>query len=204
MWVVISFHILFASLPSFHGPSTITLFLNTWKTSSLNFHHFVLVIFTTLSRQTHTWKWKSATKILCYVTTHSPGITLQSMQFGLSSLLVRKKSIWLECWAMLKVIKWDFFLSKKGVLYHEVVSYSEVQDFFSLLILFVISKTPMYPLKPPLAVPTWLLRFSPIKSFSLLITPLYMSFKYFQNRLLTSSLKPTCGPYTLMTFKIKF
>jgi hypothetical protein len=81
--------------------------------------------------------------------THSPDITLQSMQFGLSSLLVRSKSFWLECWSLLKVIKCDFFLSKEDVPYHEVVTYSEVQDVFSLLILFAISKTFMYPLKPP-------------------------------------------------------
>jgi hypothetical protein len=94
-----------------------------------------------------------------------------------------------------------FFLSKDDVRYHEVVSYSEVQDVFSLLILFAISKTLMYSLKLPLIVPTRSLISPPMKSFSLLDTHLTMSSKSSQNRLLISSLKPTCGAYTLMTFK---
>jgi hypothetical protein len=42
-----------------------------------------------------------------------------------------------------------------------------------------------------------------MKNFSLLDTPLIMSSKSSKNHLLTSSLKPTCGTYTLMMFKTK-
>jgi hypothetical protein len=87
--------------------------------------------------------------------------------------------------------------------YHEVVSYNEVQDVFSLLILFAISKTTMYPLRPPSNCANMILRSPPMKSFSLLGTSLIMSSKSSQNYLLISSLKPTCEAYALMTFKIK-
>jgi hypothetical protein len=41
-----------------------------------------------------------------------------------------------------------FLLSKEDVRYHEIVFYSEVQDLFSFLVLIIVSKTSMYPLKP--------------------------------------------------------
>jgi hypothetical protein len=96
-----------------------------------------------------------------------------------------------------------FFLSKEGVRYHEVVSYSEFQDVYSLLILFAISKPPCTLSNPPLTVPTRPLRSHSMKNFSLLGTPLTMSSKSSQNHFLTSSLKLTYGAYTLITFKTK-
>ena len=47
----------------------------------------------------------SKIKSLCWVTTLSPGTTLQSMQQPLSAFLVKKKSIWLALDPLLKVIK---------------------------------------------------------------------------------------------------
>jgi hypothetical protein len=93
-----------------------------------------------------------------------------------------------------------FFLSKKNVRYHEVVSYNEVQDLFSLLILFAISKILMYE---PSGRANMTIKISSNEEFSLLGTPIISS-KSFYNHLLTSSLKPICGTYTLMMFKTKF
>jgi hypothetical protein len=108
---------LFASPPSCQGPSLRTLYLNIFAASFLSFHHFVLDVWTRLLRWRGTQKRKSATTSLCWGTTHSPGITLQSKQACLSSLLARMKSIWLQCWPLLKVIRWDS-LSKEGIRYN--------------------------------------------------------------------------------------
>jgi hypothetical protein len=71
------------------------------------------------------------------------------------------------------------------------------------LILSIISKTHMYPLKLLLVVPIWLLRSPPIKSFHYKTLYLTMSLKSSQNYFLTSLLKPTYGTYALITFKMK-
>jgi hypothetical protein len=128
--------------------------------------------------------------------THPSNITLQSMQVHLPSFLVRTKSIWLDCWPLLKITKWDCLFSKEGVSYHEVVDYNKIQNLFSALVMIVISKTPMHPLISPLVISTMLLRSPPIKSFLLLDTPLLMFSRSFQNYLLTTSLKPTWGIHT--------
>ena len=47
----------------------------------------------------------SKTKSLWWVTTLSPGTTLQSIQQPLSTFVVKKKSIWLALDPLLKVIK---------------------------------------------------------------------------------------------------
>jgi hypothetical protein len=90
----------FASYPSSQGPSPRILSLNACGSYPLSFHHFVLAISARLSRKTRTRKLKSATTSLCWGTTHSPGISLQSKKARLSSLLARIKSIWLECCRM--------------------------------------------------------------------------------------------------------
>jgi hypothetical protein len=64
-------------------------------------------------------------------------------------------------------------------------------------------KPPCTISNPHLVVPTWPSRSRPMKSFSLSDTSLTMSSKSFQNYPLTSSLKPTYGAYTIMTFKVK-
>jgi hypothetical protein len=113
MQVDIFIHMLLASPPSCQGPSLRTLFLNIFAVSSLSFHHFVICAWTRLLRWRRTRKQKSATTSSCWGTTHSTGITLQSKKACLSSLLARMKSIWLQCWPLLKVTRWDS-LSKEG------------------------------------------------------------------------------------------
>src|SRR5579859_508796 len=93
--VAIFSHVSSTSTPSSQGPSPSILSLNVCAASPLSFHHFVLAILARLSRWARTRKRKSATTSLCWGTTHSPGITLQSKQARLSSLLARIKSIWL-------------------------------------------------------------------------------------------------------------
>jgi hypothetical protein len=79
----------------------------------LSFYHFILGVWTRLLHWKQTWKQKSTTTTLCWGTTHSPCITLQSMQACLSSLLARMKSIWLQCWLLLKVIRWESLFLKR-------------------------------------------------------------------------------------------
>ena len=105
MLVAIFCHILFMSSSSFQEPYLITLSLNTSDVSSFSFHHFVLSILTCLSLRACIGKRKSATKSLCWETTHSPRITLQPKHARLSFLLARTKSIWLECCPLLKVTR---------------------------------------------------------------------------------------------------
>jgi hypothetical protein len=117
MQVDIFIHMLFTPPPLCQGPSLSSLSLNIFAASSLSFHHFVLDAWTRLLHWRRTWKQKSGTTSLCWGTTHSPGITLQSKQACLSSLLARMKSIWLQCWPLLKVTRWET-LSKEGIRYN--------------------------------------------------------------------------------------
>jgi hypothetical protein len=98
MQVAIFIHMLFTSPPSCQGPSLRTLSSNVFAASSLSFHHFVHGAWTRLLHWRWTQKRRSASTSLCWGTTYSPSITLQSKQAFLSSLLTRMKSIWLQYW----------------------------------------------------------------------------------------------------------
>jgi hypothetical protein len=113
MQVDIFIHMLLASPPSCQGPSLRTLSLNIFTASSLNFHHFVIGVWTRLLHWRWTQKRKFAMIGLCWGTTHSLDITLQSKQVCLSSLLVRTKLIWLQYWPLLNVTRWETLFLKR-------------------------------------------------------------------------------------------
>jgi hypothetical protein len=88
-----------------HAICILSFMLRTFLKNSLierlcclffKFPPFVLDAWTRLLRWRRNQKQTSATTNLCWGTTHSPGITLQSMQTWLSSLLTRIKSMWLQ------------------------------------------------------------------------------------------------------------
>jgi hypothetical protein len=72
-----------------------------------------------------------------------------------------------------------FVLFKEDARCHEVVSYRKVQNFFSFLVLIVISKTSMYPLKLSSSCTNMTIKIAFYEEFSLLGTSLTMSCKFF-------------------------
>jgi hypothetical protein len=95
------------------------------------------------------------------------------------------------------------FLSKEGVRYHEVVSYNKVQDFFSLLVLFVIFKISMYPLKAFSGCTNMIIKVSSNEEFFTTRHSYNHVLQVFLELSLDIIVKPTYGAYTLMKFKIK-
>ena len=148
-----------------------TFSLKTFDAYPSNFHHFVLATLACLFPRGYTRKRKSATTSLCWATTHSPGITLQSTHVRLS-LLVRTKSIWLEYWPLLKVTKWDCLLLKKVLAIIRSKAIAKSKTTSPSWFLLPYPKSPWTASKPTLDVPTWSLRSPPIKSFLLLGTTL--------------------------------
>jgi hypothetical protein len=73
--------------------------------------------------------------------------------------------------------------------------------FFSFLVLIIISETFMYPLKLSSSCTNVTIKISSYEEF--FIARHVFIHVLFQNCLLTSLLKHTCGVYALMTFKIK-
>jgi hypothetical protein len=109
MHVVIFIHILFASPPC-KGPSFRTPYFVRWlffKLPPLHPCHFDV-----LTQLNANLKEKIRYHKLM-LRHHSWGITLQSKQACLSSLLARMKSIWLQCLPLLKVTRWTTLFLKK-------------------------------------------------------------------------------------------
>ena len=105
MQLEILFHIVLGSSWAFQSASCTARSIKTLWLPSFSCNYLILgsnlcLIFLNLLL-IRTFKTKS----LCWVTTLSPGTTLQSMQLPLSTLLVKKKSIWLALDPLLKVIK---------------------------------------------------------------------------------------------------
>jgi hypothetical protein len=95
MQVAIIIHIFHASPSALPRALLYDPLLERLSYHPLSFHHFVLATLARLSHLTWIRKRKLATTSVCWWTTLSPDVTLQSRHEPMSSLIERMKSIWL-------------------------------------------------------------------------------------------------------------